>query len=121
MIATTTRTIPIHRRNLAASTKRPSRSRTTPTMSRMTASPVMLQASYAPGKRSMGLTRRLGVVLNPPLDRGPLAMGARARSVGGAHADEVVHEHRGGARALTRGDDELLRTWGCGITRRVET
>ena len=40
--------------------------------------------------------------------------------MGGAHAHRVVHEHGGGARALARGDDELLRTGSRGIPRGVE-
>ena len=44
----------------------------------------------------------------------------RPESVRGAHADQVVHEHRGGARTLAGGDDELLRTRGGGIPRRVQ-
>ena len=40
--------------------------------------------------------------------------------MGGAHPDEVVDEHGRRARALPRGDDQLLRTGGRGIPRRIQ-
>ena len=53
--------------------------------------------------------------------RGCANPGRCGRSVGGAHAHQVVDEHGRGARALAGGDDELLRARGGGIPRSIET
>src|SRR4051794_1441943 len=110
MMAMTTITMPIQRRNFAASTKTPSSRRTTPTISRMIASPVMPSTV---GRTSCGVDR---------LDSG---LRQAYSEVSGAHARWMCHDalvddgsiaelRRLQARAYApgadiRGDEQALR------------